>query len=76
VRAGTPKHFQQYIDPLLVMSGDEYQRATFDDIHRRICDATRGSRPRVIMEVLRPDGRMTLMLEDGSSREIPLSEDG
>ena len=53
---GTKRHPQEYRDPLLVLSGVEYSRITFEKLHGRLCDALRGNRARVVAEILRPDG--------------------
>jgi hypothetical protein len=74
VRAGTPKDGQRYVDPLLVLTGEEYQRSTFDELHTRICDALRGSRPGAAMEVWGADGSVRLMMRDGSSRVLSPEE--
>jgi len=67
-RKGTARSPQEYENPLLVLTGEEYARITFDEIHRRLCDALRGERPRLTMQTLRPDGRSQLIFEDGSTR--------
>lgn len=74
VRAGTPKEVQRYVDPLLVLTGEEYERSTFDDLYTRICDALRGSRPRVVMEAWGAEGSVRLMMGDGSSRVLSPEE--
>jgi len=74
VRAGTPKDVQRFVDPLLVLTGEEYERSTFAELHTRICDALRGSRPRVVMEAWRGDGSVSLRMGDGSSRELSPEE--
>ena len=74
VRAGTPKDVQRYVDPLLVLTGAEYERSTFAALHTRICDALRGSRPRVVMEAWGGDGSVSLRMEDGSSRVLSPEE--
>ena len=65
VRDDTEKVGQEYIAPLLVLSGDEYAAIPFDVLHERICDALRGRRPRVIAEMHDPSGS-ALMFEDGT----------
>ena len=74
VRAGTPKDVQRYVDPLLVLAGEEYERSTFGQLYTRICDALRGSRPAVVMEAWGPDGSVRLMMRDGSSRVLAPEE--
>jgi hypothetical protein len=44
------------LSPLLVLTGQEYARMTFDELHDRICDALRGNRAPVVMEAFLPDG--------------------
>ncbi len=73
VRANTPKDGQRYLDPLLVLTGAEYARMSFSEIHGRICDALRGDKPRLIMEVWGPGGARA-MFGDGSSRVLDTSK--
>ena len=54
---GTERSGQEYASPLLVLTGEQYARTTFEDLHDRICNALRGNRAPVVMEVLLPDGR-------------------
>jgi hypothetical protein len=65
---GTARSPQEYVRPLLVLSGQEYATIPFEDLHRLICDALRGDRPRLVAEVRRPDGKGRLLFEDGSIR--------
>jgi hypothetical protein len=74
VRDGTQKDGQRYVDPLLVLTGAEYETSTFAELRRRICEALRGSRPEVVMEAWRPDGSVRLMTRDGSSRTLSPEE--
>ena len=60
--------------PLLVLTGEEYERSTFGELHARICDALRGSRPEVVMEAWEADGSVRLMMRDGSSRLLSPEE--
>jgi hypothetical protein len=53
---GTERNGQEYVSPLLVLTGAEYVRITFEELHRRLCDALRGNRAPVVMEILNPDG--------------------
>lgn len=53
---GTERSGQEYASPLLVLTGEEYARITFEELHRRICDALRGNRSPVVAEVFLPDG--------------------
>jgi len=53
---GTDRHPQEYRNPLLILSGEEYSRITFEELHRSLCDALRGNRAPVIAEILRPGG--------------------
>ena len=73
-RKGTSRCGQEYVDPLLVVSGTDYYGLSFDGVHERICDALRAGRPRCIMEMWKPDGSVNLAFDDGSSRELDRSE--
>jgi hypothetical protein len=74
VREGTPKGTarspQEYVSPLLVLSGRGYATITFGQLHEMICDALRGHRPRLLAESWGPDGRGRLLFQDGSTRDI------
>lgn len=62
---GTARSPQEYVNPLLVLSGCEYAAISFVDLHTRICDALRGAGPRVVAQSLTADGEMQLVLADG-----------
>jgi hypothetical protein len=79
VIAGTPKgterSAQEYTQTLLVVSGEEYARSSFGDLHERICASLRSGRPRWIAESWTPDGRVELLFEDGSMEVVePVDE--
>jgi hypothetical protein len=69
-KKGTNRSPQEYVSPLLVLSGREYSAIAFGDLHDRICDALRGSRPRLVAESWVRDGRGRLIFEDGSVRDV------
>jgi len=58
---GTARSGQEYASPVLVLTGEEYARITFAELHERICDALRGNRAPVIAEILLPDGSNRIM---------------
>ena len=58
---GTDRSPQEYQSPVLVLSGEEYSRITFADLHERICAALRGNRAAIVAEILRPDGSSTII---------------
>ncbi|HWM94729.1 MAG TPA: hypothetical protein VN493_28505 [Thermoanaerobaculia bacterium] len=60
-RKGTNRSHQEYVDPLLVLTGEEYARLSFEVLHERICQALRGGRPRLSLQCLSPSGRSTLV---------------
>ncbi|MBI1997852.1 MAG: hypothetical protein HYS66_15455 [Deltaproteobacteria bacterium] len=62
---GTPRSPQEYVNPLLVLSGRDYASITFADLHERICGALRGKGPRVVAQSLTGDGGVQLILSDG-----------
>jgi hypothetical protein len=71
---GTGRSGQEYVAPLLVLSGTEYAAMPFSVLHGRMCDALRGDQPRVIAEVIR-GGESKLVFEDGSSTFVPPSRE-
>ncbi len=72
---GTARSPQEYVEPLLVLTGEAYATATFDGLYIRICDALRGDKPRLVVTHLTPDGRMRLLFEDGTTRQIGANRD-
>ena len=58
---GTDRSPQEYQSPLLVLSGEEYARIPFADLHDRLCAALRGGRPPIVAETIRPDGSITIV---------------
>jgi hypothetical protein len=38
---GTERSPQEYVDPLLVLTGEAYATLSFEELHRRLCDALR-----------------------------------
>jgi hypothetical protein len=64
---------QEYVSPLLVLSGREYAAIPFSILHQRITDALRGEHPRVLGEVRSPDGKVRVMFEDGTDRDVAAS---
>lgn len=64
-RKGTARSPQEYANPLLVLSGQEYASISFVELHTRICDAIRGTAPRVIAQSFTADGDIQLVLSDG-----------
>jgi hypothetical protein len=71
-RKGSARSGQEYVNPLLVLSGKAYATLSFGALHERICAVLRGNRPRCVAESIAPDGSIRLMFEDGSCRELGL----
>lgn len=67
---GTDRSAQEYVAPLLVLSGVEYASMPFAALHTRLRDALRGERPRVVAEVMQAGGKSGLVFEDGSSTSL------
>ncbi len=67
---GTARSPQEYVGPLLVLSGQEYATTAFGQLHHMICDALRGHRPRLVAESWGPDTGGRLLFEDGSARDV------
>jgi hypothetical protein len=49
---GTKRSSQEYVAPLLALSGKEYAAMPFGVLHARLCDSLRGDRPRLAAEVV------------------------
>jgi hypothetical protein len=75
VREGTEKVGQEYVHPLLTLSGKEYQTMTFAELHGQICDALRGNRPRCVAEFMSGNGGARLFFDDGSTHDLSPRED-
>ena len=71
---GTARSAQEYVNPLLVISGREYATITFEQLHERVCRALRGHRPRLVAEVWGAGGRGQLFFEDGSATDVDLGD--
>jgi hypothetical protein len=60
---GTERSGQEYANPLLVLTGEEYAKMSFDELLRRLEEAIR-SGPRVVAEFLDGDGQSHVVTED------------
>ena len=67
---GTARSGQEYVNPMLVLSGRAYNSLSFRDLHDRIYDALRGDHPRIVLEQWSPDGSVRLVFEDGRIEEV------
>lgn len=65
MKKGTTRSHQEYVNPLLVLSGRDYASISFVELHQRICDALRGKGPRVVAQSWTGDGSVQLTLSDG-----------
>lgn len=70
-KKGTTRSGQEYELPLLVLTGTEYVAIPFQVLHDRLCTALRGTRPRLVLQVLGSDSSTTLVFEDGSKASSP-----
>jgi len=64
---GTERSGQEYLSPLLVLTGEQYARMTFEELHSRICDTLRGNRSPIAMEMFLPDGTHQIIRRKKSS---------
>jgi hypothetical protein len=60
----------QESQPLLVLTGEEYANMRFETLYAHICNALRGNKPRVVAQYLAPGGRIRILFEDGTAKEI------
>ena len=58
---GTERSGQEYPNPLLILTGEQYTRMTFAELHKRLCDALRGNRRPVVAEILNSDGTQKII---------------
>jgi hypothetical protein len=75
---GTERSGQEYVSPLLLLTGEEYARMTFQELHERICAALRGNRAPVALEVVLPDGTHKIIRQkkgSGNSGPAPADPD-
>ena len=66
---GTERSPQEYVRPLLMLTGEEYATTPFDALYGRICEALRSGGPRLLAEWHTVEGHMKLLYEDGTSQE-------
>ena len=71
---GTGRSGQEYENPLLVLTGQEYATVTFEDLHTRLCAVLRGEKPRVIAQYLEPGGETRTFFEDGTIKKNDANE--
>lgn len=64
VRDQTEKIGQEYIGPLLILSGEEYETTPFQVLYDRVCDALRRNRPRLIAETFDAGGSTLIFADD------------
>ena len=62
-RKGTARNGQEYANPLLVLTGEEYAKMTFDELLHGLEEAIR-SGPRVVAEFLDRDGESHVFTDD------------
>jgi hypothetical protein len=67
---GTTRSPQEYQQPLLVLTGEEYVNMPFDNLYTQICKALRGDRPQVVAQYLTPGGHLHIFFEDGTAKDI------
>ena len=60
--------------PLLELSGDEYERTSFEQLLTRLADALRGAAPELLSESTLSDGRTRLVFSDGTTKIIDRSD--
>ena len=67
---GTERSAQEYLNPLLIISGKEYSSTSFANLHERLTEALLGNRPKVVAEIREPSGTIRVMYEDGNSQIV------
>ena len=69
-KKGTSRSHQEFVNPLLILNGERYASLSFKELHETICDALRGSRPGVSLEIIGPDGDIRVLFEDETFRSV------
>ena len=62
-KKGTERSGQDYADPLLVITGEEYARMFFDELLHRLEEAIRRG-PRIVAEFLDSEGQSHVFTRD------------
>ena len=62
-KKGTERCGQEYVNPLLVLTGEEYAKMPFEELLHRLEEAIR-SGPRVVAEFLDSEGQSHVFTED------------
>jgi hypothetical protein len=62
-KKGTERSGQEYVNPLLVLTGEKYAKMTFDELLHQLEEAIR-SGPRVVAECLGSPGQSHVFTED------------
>jgi hypothetical protein len=62
-KKGTERNGQEYVNPLLIMTGEEYAKIPFDTLLRRLQEVIR-SGPRVVAEFIDSRGQSHVITED------------
>jgi hypothetical protein len=69
---GTERSPQEYVHPLLMLTGEAYTSMTFDTLYGCICNALRGDKPWVVATYLAPGGGVRILFEDGTAKEVDM----
>jgi hypothetical protein len=69
---GTARSPQEYLDPLFVLTGEQYANLSFEGLHDKVCAALRRGNPRLVAQMHTPEGRVKLLFEDGTSHELDM----
>lgn len=64
-KKGTARSGQEFVNPLLILSGRDYASISFVELHERVCGALRGNGPAVVAQSFTGDGGVQLILSDG-----------
>jgi hypothetical protein len=69
-RKGTERSHQEYVNSLLVLTGEDYANKPFDVLYEKLCTALRGQRPRLLAHWMESDGQIHLFFEDGTQETV------
>lgn len=67
-KKGTERSGQEYVDPILVLTGADYEQTHVGDLLKLLCDALHGGQPRCTGYGFQIEGKIVVYFSDGSTR--------
>ena len=67
---GTARSGQEYVRPLLTMTGDAYLPMSFHELHRQLCDALRGDASPLVAQLIVSGQPSKLVRGDSTTEDV------